>query len=169
MAHTSSLEPREISIQGRIAEARHDRVDLGSNKANKIDQLETNTNQDAAKFNQDAAKFNQDAKQLSPGTEAPLLNREEAKTVVSRFTSADLSSSRETAIIKQHHIRDRCKVVSMSYLLLGIGYILPWVVFTTAMPFYTEFKLSWLSPTLANDEGLLGRLHEYKDFFIRNS
>ena len=146
MAHLSTPHSWEIK---RFAEDRN----FDSNQVNEINQLED------ANWNQDASK------QMNPVTNAPAPNEEEVN-VVSRFASANLSSSRETAIIERHQIRDRFKVVAISYLLLGIGYILPWVVTTTATPYYTGFKLSWLSPTLAKEKGLLGSLHEYKDFFI---
>ena len=82
-------------------------------------------------------------------------------------TSANLSSVKESDLIKTHGIKDKCGTVAMAYVMLGISYIIPWAVFSTASPFYTGFKLTWVSySTYANDTEALSRLEEYRGFFI---
>ena len=86
-----------------------------------------------------------------------------AKTVA---TSADLSSAAESELIKTHALKDRGKVVAMAYFMLGIAFIMPWTMFSTATTFYTDFKLSLLSPSFKNDTSALSRITEYRSFFI---
>ena len=54
----------------------------------------------------------------------------------------------------------------MTFLMLGLAYITPWVIFTTAVPFYTDFKMYWLAKSFANATDVIDRLEEYRGFFI---
>ena len=54
----------------------------------------------------------------------------------------------------------------MTFLMLGLALIAPWVIFTTASPFYTDFKLYWLDPSFSNASASIARLEEYRGFFI---
>jgi len=86
---------------------------------------------------------------------------------VKEETSANLPSVKDSYLIKTHGIKDKRGTVAMAYVMLGISYIIPWAVFSTASPFYTGFKLTWVSySTYANDTEALSRLEEYRGFFI---
>jgi len=81
-------------------------------------------------------------------------------------TSANLSSVKESDLIKTHGIKDKRGTVAMSYVMLGISYILPWIMFSTATLFYTDFKLTYVSNSYAKDTVACARLEEYREFFI---
>ena len=65
----------------------------------------------------------------------------------------------------QNDIKDRRKVVAITYMMLGLAYRLPFNMASTATMFYTGFKLAYLSPSLENDTQL-PRLAEYRGFFV---